>query len=139
MSEEAPGYPQPDDSPLWQPFWQQVNDGKLSYMRCDACAHAFLPPRAECPNCLRPGPRWAVASGKAKLVSWVVYHTVVDPVFKERLPYTVAIVELAEGPRMTTNIVGIADPETLSIDQQLELRIEQEATTAVPRFIPVAA
>lgn len=137
MSDQA-GFPEPDDSPLWQPFWQGVNEGRLSYMRCTACRHAFLPPRQECPNCLRPGPEWQVASGKAKLVSWVVYHTVADPIFKERLPYTVAIVELAEGPRMTTNIVGVADPESLSIEQQLELRIEREASTAVPRFAPVA-
>lgn len=109
--------------------------GHLSFQRC-ACAHAWLPPRPECPRCLRADFRWERATGAAKLISWVVYHRAYDDAFKDRLPYTVAIVELAEGPRLISNIVGAGDPETLSIEQGLGLRIEQEGAVPVPRFVP---
>jgi uncharacterized OB-fold protein len=66
----------------------------------------------------------------------VVYHRAPNAAFNSRVPYTVAIVELDEGPRMTTNIVGVEDPQSLQIEQRLSLRIEQEAGLAVPRFVP---
>ncbi len=68
-------------------------------------------------------------------MSWVVYHQGYHPAFAQRLPYTVAIVQLAEGPRMISNIVG-ADPKSLRIDQPLRLRIEPDGPLAVPRFTP---
>lgn len=105
-------------------------------MRCSHCRNAFLPARFECPACLLPDPKWEEASGKARLVSWVVYHKPPDPAFDTRVPYTVAVVELDEGPRMITNII-IDDPESLRIEQQLVLCIQQEAGVAVPRFVPV--
>ncbi len=55
--------------------------------------------------------------GKATLVSWVVYHTAFNEAFKDKLPYTCAVVQLAEGPRMISNIVHGVDPQTLKIDQ----------------------
>jgi len=128
--------PAPDDSPLWAPFWAATQEGRLVFMRCPHCANAFLPARPECPNCLSPGAQWEAASGEARLISWVVYHRPPNPAFADRVPYTVAIVELDEGPRMTTNIIGVAEPESLSIEQRLVLRIEQEGDVAVPRFAP---
>ncbi|GAA0333745.1 OB-fold domain-containing protein [Sphingomonas oligophenolica] len=133
---EIPGFPAPDDSPLWKPFWDATGEGQLVFMRCTRCGNAFLPAREECPNCLSPGPQWERASGGARLISWVVYHRAPDAAFQGRVPYTAAIVELDEGPRMITNIVGAQDPEALQIEQRLSLRIEQEDGVAVPRFVP---
>jgi uncharacterized OB-fold protein len=109
--------------------------GQLAFQRC-ACGHAWLPPRERCPQCLRADFRWDPASGKARLVSWVVYHRAYDDAFADRLPYCVAVVELDEGPRLVTNIVAARDPEALRIEQPLLLRIEDERGTAVPRFTP---
>lgn len=128
--------PAPDDSPLWAPFWEATKAGHLLFMRCPHCSNPFLPARRECPNCLLPGAEWERASGDARLISWVVYHRAPNAAFAGRVPYTVAIVELDEGPRMTTNIVDMDDPESLHIEQRLRLRIEQEADLAVPRFAP---
>ena len=55
-----------------------------------------------------------------------------DPAFEQRLPYTVAVVELDEGPRMVSNVVG--DALALKIDQRLTLAIEHDNGTPVPRF-----
>ena len=133
---EIPSLPAPDDSPLWEPFWAATREGHVVFLRCPHCGNAFLPARRECPNCLLPGARWEQASGQARLISWVVYHRAPNAAFDGRVPYTVAIVELDEGPRMTTNIVGVEDPESLHIEQRLSLRIEQEVGLAVPRFVP---
>lgn len=133
---DAIAFPAPDDSPVWKPFWQGTSEGKLLFARCTNCDNAFLPARPECPRCLAPEPVWEESAGQGQLISWVVFHMSYDAAFKGRLPYTVAIVELDEGPRMISNIVGADDPEALHIGQKLTLRIEQEAGVAVPRFVP---
>jgi uncharacterized OB-fold protein len=123
---------------LSAPYWAALEEGRQIFQRCSACAHAWLPPRAECPRCLSAKPVWETAGGDARLVSWVVYHTAFHPAFEGRLPYTVAVVELREGPRLISNIVGVDDPEALRIEQPLRLVIEREAGSAVPRYTPAA-
>jgi len=132
---ESAALPEPDLSELGRPFWDALKQGQLTFQRCTGCGHAWLPARSECPQCL--GATWQrePAKGEATLVSWVVYHQPYHPAFSKRLPYTVAIVQLDEGPRMITNIVS-TDPKQLRIDQRLALQIEQDGTLAVPRFKP---
>ena len=123
--------PKPEPTELSRPFWNALREGKLVFQRC-GCGHAFLPARSHCPACLRPDPLWERASGKGRLVSWVVYHTAYHPAFESRLPYNVALVQLAEGPRLLTNIV---DPnEALVADAPVELKIEWEGDAALARF-----
>jgi uncharacterized OB-fold protein len=136
MSQVPLPIPRPSDNPLQKPFWSALGRGRLTFQRCGTCGNAFLPAREECPRCLSPELCWEDASGDATLVSWVVYHRAFHPAFAHRLPYTVAIVELAEGVRMISNIVGDVDPESLRIEQPLRLRIEQEEDFAIPRFVP---
>lgn len=122
------------DDALSQPFWEAVANGSLTFQRCPACSHSWLPARGECPRCLAAEPDWERASGSARLVSWTVYHTAYHPAFVDRLPYNVAIVELTEGPRMISNLVDVDDPETLRIGQSLQLVIQKEGLLSVPRF-----
>jgi uncharacterized OB-fold protein len=126
----------PPPGPLADQFWQSLTEGRLTFQRCRHCKNSWLPVRSECPSCLHADWTWEEASGAARLISWVVYHRAFNEAFAKRLPYTVAVVELDEGPRMTSNIVGVDDPETLKIDQRLRLRIEQDFGMAVPRFTP---
>lgn len=132
---ETVALPEPDSSELGRPFWDALKQGQLTFQRCTACGHAWLPARSECPQCLGATWRREPAQGGATLVSWVVYHTSYHPAFAKRVPYTVAVVQLDEGPRMISNIVG-ADPKQLRLDQRLQLRIEQDGELAVPRFTP---
>ena len=64
----------------------------------------------------------------------MVYHTAYHPVFAGRLPYTVAVVELDEGPRMISNVTAVGAAEPLRIEQRLRLLVQDEGGTAVPRF-----
>jgi uncharacterized OB-fold protein len=126
-----------DITPLNEPYWRSLAEGRLIYQRCRSCGHAWLPARSQCPQCLSDDREWAAASGKARLVSWIVYHHAYHDSVADRLPYTVAVVELDEGPRLTSNVVDSGDPEKLTIDQQLTLKIEREGNLFVPRFVAV--
>ena len=136
MEQIATPVPAPERDGLNTPYWDSLAQGQLSYQHCNACGHAWLPARSECPACLGDQWRWEKAKGGAKLISWVVYHVAFHPAFARRLPYNVAVVELDEGPRLISNVVGIDDAETLKIDQKLRLVIEDECGTAIPRFVP---
>jgi len=125
-------FPAPEATDVSAPYWRALDEGRLDFQRCGACGHAWLPPRGECPRCLARQAKWETASGRARLLSWVVYHHGYHPYFAARLPYNVAVVELAEGPRLISNIVEPA--EKLRIDAALALVIQREAGFALPRF-----
>jgi len=127
-------FPAPQPTELTAPYWHALDEGRLVFQRCDGCAHAWLPPRTECPRCGSRAWQWTQASGAATLVSWVVYHHAYHDWFATRLPYTVAVVALAEGPRLVSNIVDATGP--LRIDMPLRLAIQREAGTALARFTP---
>lgn len=123
--------PKPELTELTRPYWDALDQGHLVFQRCD-CGNAWLPARRHCPSCLQPTVRWERASGRARLVSWVVYHTAYHEAFASRLPYNVALVELVEGPRLITNMVD--DPAALTGDAPVVLQIEREGTLALARF-----
>ena len=136
MNDDLTTIPAPELNELSRPFWDALRQqGRLTFQRCKACGHAWLPARSDCPSCLGDDWQRDNAAGGATLISWVVYHHAYHPAFESRLPYTVAVVQLDEGPRMISNVVH-ADPTSLRIDQQLHLVIEDEGGTAVPRFAP---
>lgn len=138
MEQAEVAVPAPVRDALNTPYWDSLARGALSFQRCNACGHAWLPTRSKCPGCLAADSRWEPAAGGAKLISWVVYHVAYHRAFEKRLPYNVAVVELDEGPRLISNVVGVEDPETLKIDQRLRLVIEDESGTAFARFAPAA-
>lgn len=116
------------------PFWQAVEAGRLTFQRCRACGHAWLPERQACPNCWALESERETASGQAKVVSWVVYHVAFHPAFEGRLPYNVAIVELAEGPRMVSNLVNLEGWTGPVADAPAELVIQEDFGRRIPRF-----
>jgi len=123
--------PVPEIDSINEPHWLGLKSGVLRYQAC-ACGHSWLPPRAFCPHCLGADWAWREASGKGKIVSWVVYHTAYHPAFKDKLPYNVAIVELEEGPRLITNILDAND--RLSVDAQVRLEIDTSRETPLAQF-----
>lgn len=120
-------------TPLNQPWWDALAQGRLLHQTC-GCGHSWLPPRMHCPACLGTQWRWHVSGGGATLVSWVVYHTSYHEYFKDRLPYNVAVVELDEGPRLVSSVIGHPDGRGLVIGQRLKLVIQTEGSTPVARF-----
>jgi uncharacterized OB-fold protein len=114
-------------------YWSALDEGRLTFQRCAACANAWAPAREECPRCWSPDWAWEEASGGGTVVSWVVFHVSFLEGFKDRLPYNVAVVEIAEGPRLVTNLVNAPDGEDL-VGRSVSLVIEREDGRALPRF-----
>jgi uncharacterized OB-fold protein len=130
----APAIELPDAGPLLGAYRDSLADGTLSFQRCAKCSNAWLPPRDACPACLSPEWAWEAASGRGRVLSWVIYHRAYHPAFAERVPYNVAVVELDEGPRLVTNILGVEAGEGLEIEMPVELEPEREGDVPVARF-----
>jgi uncharacterized OB-fold protein len=125
-------FPLPEPTPLSKPYWDALSAGRLTFQHCRKCGHNWLPPRAECPECLAAEWDWQQASGKGRVISWVIYHHAYHEAFRDRLPYNVALVELDEGPRLITNIVN---PEAgIKAERPVTLKIEDEHGVALARF-----
>jgi len=115
-------------------YWRSLEEGRFRFQRCVHCANAWLPARSECPKCWSADWRFEDASGRGKVVSWVIFHTAFHEAFKDRLPYNVAVVELAEGPRLVTNLTNLADRPGDVTDHPVALVIERDMDRALPRF-----
>ncbi len=129
-----PDKPAPEPTPDTQRFWDGAKAGELWIQRCTACGDPYFYPRAYCPRCASRDVEWFRASGRATLYSYVINHRPA-PGWDE--PYVIAVVELEEGPRMMTNVVGVpAEPESLPLDMLLQVTFEPRGDYAVPLFEP---
>jgi uncharacterized protein len=131
--------PIPVPSPESQPYWDGLREHKLLTPRCDACAGYWFPPSLLCPHCNSAKWTWTAVSGRGRIFSYVVYHRVHHPGFAGEVPYAVAVIELDEGPRLISNVIGIA-PDKLVCDMRVEV-VYQPITEAItlPKFKPIAA
>ena len=126
----------PRPTPDTAPFWEGAARGELRLQRCRGCDDTFFYPRASCPRCGSSEVEWFAASGRARLHTYLISHRPA-PGFADQVPYAIAVVELEEGPRMMTNIVGVANtPEQLVLDMPLEVAFEARGDQQVPVFRP---
>jgi uncharacterized OB-fold protein len=112
-------------------YWQELNNEKFMYQKCDDCHTSIFYPRVICPECLSESLSWHQASGQGKIYSFTVVYRTGDPRFKAETPYVVGLIELAEGIRVMGNIIGWEEPEALLVDQTVELeykKISEEYT-----------
>jgi uncharacterized OB-fold protein len=130
----APPRPLPKPTPETQHFWDGTAIGELRLQRCRGCDHTYFPPQPFCPRCAGDDVEIVRASGRGSLYSYVITHRAA-PGFEA--PYVIAEVELDEGPRMLSNLVGIdPDPDVLTLDLPLEVTFETFDDVTLPRFQP---
>ena len=140
MSEPAdpPKIPKPDPRPAPEslPYWESAKAGRLELPRCEACHQHWFPPSRTCPHCLSANVAWSEVSGRGKVFSYVIYDRVYHPAFEGEVPYVVALIELEEGPRLLSNVIGIA-PLDVRCDMPVKVVFERRASGAsVPMFAP---
>lgn len=120
-------------------YWASAHQRALELPHCASCGEVFYPLSNRCRNCLSTSLQWRPVSGKAKLVTWNVMHQLYDPAFKDLVPYIVGVVELEEGARMITNIVGV-DPRELVLEMPLTLDyIDVSPEVTLPVYRPVGS
>jgi uncharacterized OB-fold protein len=106
--------------PLTQPFWDAANEGTLLVQRCDRCGHVQHYPRNICVKCWSHELQWVVAAGTGTIWTFTVVNVPGHPAWSAEVPYVLALVELDEGPRLMTNIIG-CDPNDVQVGQRVVL------------------
>ncbi len=128
----------PQPTPETQHFWDGCKVGELRLQKCTACRESYFPPRPFCPACGSRSVEIYKASGKAILYSYVINHRPRPDM--GTAPHSIAVVQLEEGPRMMTNIVGCPQtPEALQLDMPVEVTFENFGAIALPFFKPAGA
>lgn len=114
-------------------FYEGARRHELMLMRCKACGAWRMPSRPRCPDCWSTETEWARASGRGTLYSFGIMHQKF-PGFADDVPYNYAVVELEEGPRIVSNIVGVSNEE-LRVDMPLVAYFDDVADdTTLVRF-----
>lgn len=136
MSDKPVRKPGPNASPVTKPFWDAAREQRLLLQHCDHCRRAVFYPRHRCPHCWSDALSWQEASGAGTVASHITVHRPAHPAFAEEAPYDVALIDLAEGPRMLSNVVDCL-PEEVYIGMPVAVRYRDQGDATVPVFYPL--
>ena len=126
--------PLPDE--YSQPFFDGLVNDTLMLQHCRACGAWMWPATQHCRTCLSSDVEWAASSGRGTLYSFALVHQVYHPGFADEIPYNVVFVDLEEGVRMTSNVVGMAN-EDLRAGIELVVTFEHVGDgLVIPKFKP---
>ncbi|MEV5594947.1 OB-fold domain-containing protein [Streptomyces sp. NPDC052496] len=135
----GPRYDLPETDAFNRTYWDAAARSRLLLRRCRAggCGAAHHYPREFCPRCWSEDVAWEEASGRATLYTWSVVHRNDLPPFGERVPYVAAVVDLAEGPRMMTEVVECPEAALrIGMPLRVHFRTADASGIAVPVFRP---
>lgn len=139
MAGSPPALPVP--APRVQPelagFWKALRSDRLLLPRCDRCDFLVWPPRPYCPNCSSLEVSWEPASGRGVVYSYTVNRRGrgYNRMYRDDSPYVIAYVELAEGPRVLSNVVG-CQPGDVHIGMPVAAVFEHDGEDVIMRFRP---
>jgi uncharacterized OB-fold protein len=118
-------------------YWAGVAKGILMIRRCRSCELLHFMPRHLCPHCWSDNLEWIESSGCGHVHSFTIVRRAPIAVFNSQVPYVLALIDLAEGPRMMANIRG-PDASNLRIGDAVRVIFEDRAFgTKLPQFIKV--
>ena len=130
-----PRFPEPDT----EPFWEATRRHELTYQTCDDCEGVIFFPRRHCTACGSDNTTWRVSKGEGEVYTFSVVMQSRHPAFKDLGAYAVAYVDLDEGFRIMTNVVGVGDPvNDVQCGMRVKLRWEDqgEGGISLPMFEP---
>jgi uncharacterized OB-fold protein len=135
MPRPQPRFPEPDT----QAFWDATREHRLTYQVDPETAQPVFFPRAYSPYTGRTDMQVRESKGEGVVYSYSVIRQSRHPAFKDLVPYAIAYVDLDEGIRILTNVVGVADPtKDIKIGMRVKVKWEdQESGIALPLFEPV--
>ena len=128
--------------PVRQPesdfYWEKAQAHELWLRRCAPCERAYFYPRDFCPRCGSRDVSWVRASGRGTLHTFAIVHRAPVPAFRERVPFIVAMVDLEEGVRLPTNLIGIEpDPAHITVGMAVEVAFADVTDEiSLPMFRP---
>lgn len=128
------GRPFPRRTPTSAAYFDAAKDHRLIVQKCPRDG-LFFYPRTRCPDCLAEDWSWETMSGRGVVYAFTVDRVGHDPAQRSRLPLVVAIVELEEGPRLTSNLVECS-PESIDIGMPVEVVFEDLGPETLIQFRP---
>ena len=116
----------PEPTELTKPFWDGLSEGKLRLQHCKDCGKYQYPAETFCFHCGSQNVEWKDASGRGEVHTFITVHQRYHPAFADLIPYNVSVVELAEGPRLVTNVESIA-PDDVRIGMPVRIAPRKES------------
>jgi uncharacterized OB-fold protein len=117
-----------------KPFWDYCKQHEFRLQKCNSCGKLRFPVSPICPHCLGMEFGWEKLSGKGEVYSFVVVHRRYHPAFQ--VPYVVAIVEVEQGLRMITNVVG-CKPDEVKVGMKVQVTFDDVSPEfSLPKFKP---
>ena len=140
MSEAIAKKPLPVITAEAQPFWDAAAQNKLVMQRCQDCRAYIWTPRPACFECGSANVAWTQLSGNGKVYSFTVIRQVVgraaSKAFEPDIPYVVAWIDLDEGPRMISNVIG-CPAEDVKLGMKVAVVFERQSPDVwLPKFKP---
>lgn len=136
MTTERASFPMPRVTIETAPFWEGLKKGLLLGQRCAQCKHFRYPPRSHCPHCQSSAAEWVPLSGRGTVYSYVTYVRPWHPLWNNKVPYNLSIIELEERILLYSNVVE-CDPEEVHIGMPVEVIYEQvDEGLTLPKFRP---
>jgi uncharacterized OB-fold protein len=121
-----------------RPFWEATKRRELRFQQCTDCETIVFYPRAHCTGCLGGNLAWRTSRGEGQIYTFSVVRQSYHPFFRARVPYAVAWIDLDEGPRLLSNVVGVSDPSAeLQVGQRVRVEWEEHEELAIPLFRPL--
>ncbi len=135
-SRPQPRFPEPNS----QPFWEGAKRGELLYQQCNSCNGVVFYPRMLCTHCGSLDLAWKQSKGEGVVYTYSVVRQNRNPAFSGLGAYALAYIDLDEGFRMMSNVVGVADPtKDVAIGQRVKVEFEKQDSGdyPIPVFRPV--
>ncbi len=126
----------PDPTPTSQPFWDALNDQRVEIQRCDDCQGWVYYPRSRCSHCLSANLTWTEISGEGTLYTYTVARQPTTPTFDGIDNLLLAVVELDEGPKVTTTLEGVG-PDEVEVGMRLAPVFVSAGEQTLLRHCPV--
>jgi len=102
-----------------RPFWEALTRHEVQIQQCSACHAWIYYPRTCCPRCLSPELEWQQISGTGTLYSFTIARRPTAPFWADELPQLIAMVELDEGPRLTSTLCNVEE-DAIRIGMRLQ-------------------
>jgi uncharacterized OB-fold protein len=126
----------PEITELNASFWQGLAQGEVRLQKCGTCGAHQYPAETFCYECGAQDLAWVAVAGEGTLYSFTVVHQLYHKAFKPFLPYTVAIVQMDEGPRMLSAMLGLKRPARIGERVRPCIRVV-DAGKAFLSYVPV--
>ncbi len=126
--------PNPDETT--QPFFDGLKEHKLLLQYFPSADHFQYPYSDRCYKDWSTDWEWRESAGDGEVYSWVRMHQLYHPSWKAEIPYTLAVVQLDEGPRMHTNLVNV-DGDDVCVGMRVKIVFDDvTGEITLPKFEP---